>query len=277
MSKSRYRQAAKRCFIINKTVKGAFLIALGFLTRIPVAFVTSASVRQKSDSLLFYPLVGGIIGVLVLCLILLFDALETSVGGHFSPMFYGVLGVAFWVWLTGALHLDGLADCADAWVGGRDRASTLRIMKDPSAGPIAVVVLVLVLLMKAVLLAELIRLSLTLELVFVPVIARAYVLVLFMTTTYANPGGLGQVYQVGLNEKQRAYRYRCYALIATTLFGFIVLGWNLIWLLVASALVAFWLRRSTIGRLGGFTGDVAGAMVELIELTLCLVLLVLYG
>ena len=258
-------------------MKNAFLIALGFLTRIPVPYPATASDREKSDSLLFYPLVGAIIGALVLCLVAIFRVLDTSLGGHFSPIFYGVLGVAFWVWLTGALHLDGLADCADAWVGGRDRTSTLRIMKDPNAGPIAVVVLVLVLLMKSVLLAELIRVSVTLQLVLVPVIARGYVLVLFMTTTYANPGGLGQVHQVALGEKQRTHRYRCYALVATGLFGLIGLGWNLVWLLVCSALIVFWLRRLSIGRLGGFTGDVAGAMVELTELTLCLVLLFLYG
>ena len=57
--------------------------------------------------------------------------------------------LAVWVLLTGALHLDGVADCADAWVGGfGDREKTFQILKDPRSGPIAVVVLVLVLLVK---------------------------------------------------------------------------------------------------------------------------------
>lgn len=56
---------------------------------------------------------------------------------------------AVWVGLSGGLHLDGLADTADAWIGGHaDRQRTLEIMKDPRSGPIAVVVLLLVLLLK---------------------------------------------------------------------------------------------------------------------------------
>ncbi|PWQ89005.1 adenosylcobinamide-GDP ribazoletransferase, partial [Enterococcus faecium] len=65
-----------------------------------------------------------------------------------SPL-HAALLLTLWVLLSGALHLDGLADSADAWLGGfGDRERTLRIMKDPRSGPIAVVTLVLVLLLK---------------------------------------------------------------------------------------------------------------------------------
>ena len=66
-----------------------------------------------------------------------------------SPLLQAALLLALWVALTGALHLDGLADSADAWLGGfGDPARTLEIMKDPRSGPVAVVVLVLLLLLK---------------------------------------------------------------------------------------------------------------------------------
>ncbi|MBD1224901.1 adenosylcobinamide-GDP ribazoletransferase [Acinetobacter seifertii] len=49
--------------------------------------------------------------------------------------------LTLWIWLTGGLHLDGLADTADAWVGGfGDKLRTLQIMKDPSCGPIGVLI-----------------------------------------------------------------------------------------------------------------------------------------
>jgi adenosylcobinamide-GDP ribazoletransferase len=64
-------------------------------------------------------------------------------------MLHAALLLTVWVLLSGGLHLDGLADSADAWLGGfGDRERTLTIMKDPRSGPIAVVVLVLVLLLK---------------------------------------------------------------------------------------------------------------------------------
>ena len=57
------------------------------------------------------------------------------------------LVLAVWVLLTGALHLDGVADCADAWVGGfGDREKTFQILKDPRSGTHSCSVLVLVLL-----------------------------------------------------------------------------------------------------------------------------------
>ncbi len=57
--------------------------------------------------------------------------------------------LVLWIWLTGGLHLDGLADTADAWVGGfGDKARTLEIMKDPSCGPIGVLSLVIVCILK---------------------------------------------------------------------------------------------------------------------------------
>ncbi|MFH4181104.1 adenosylcobinamide-GDP ribazoletransferase, partial [Acinetobacter baumannii] len=74
-----------------------------------------------------------------------------------------------WIWLTGGLHLDGLADTADAWVGGfGDKQRTLQIMKDPSCGPIGVLSLVIICLLKFALVFVLIDQHQTLFLVFVP-------------------------------------------------------------------------------------------------------------
>ena len=104
------------------------LIALQFLTRLPVRLPGMPEPQQIGRSLLFYPLVGLLLGLALL-------ALEWVLGDT-STLLEAALLLAAWVALSGGLHLDGLADTADAWVGGYgDRERTLAIMKDPRSGP----------------------------------------------------------------------------------------------------------------------------------------------
>ena len=119
----------------------ALACAMQFLTRIPLATQTLFDNKDYANSLAWYPVIGLILGWLGLALRCSSDRLSSA-----SLAASSVLAV--WVLLTGALHLDGVADCADAWVGGfGDREKTFQILKDPRSGPIAVVVLVLVLLL----------------------------------------------------------------------------------------------------------------------------------
>ncbi|MCO2182521.1 adenosylcobinamide-GDP ribazoletransferase, partial [Pseudomonas aeruginosa] len=119
----------------------SLLVALQFLTRLPVRLSAMPTPEQFGRAVLCYPLVGVLIGVVLY-------AAARSLDG--TPLLLqAALLLSLWVALSGALHLDGLADMADAWVGGLgDRERTLAIMKDPRSGPVAVVVLVLVLLLK---------------------------------------------------------------------------------------------------------------------------------
>jgi len=109
----------------------ALLIAVQFLTRLPVPFRIDHQPRHIGHSLLYYPLVGLLIGGILLAGAELLQ--RTSLDTGLSA----ALLLTLWVLLTGGLHLDGLADSADAWVGGLgDKQHTLEIMKDPSCGPI---------------------------------------------------------------------------------------------------------------------------------------------
>lgn len=125
------------------------VIALQFLTRLPLP----KSILQEQDyrpeqlgkSVLMYPVVGILIGGL---LVLLAKALH-SFTPHIPTMLIAALVLFSWVLITGALHLDGLSDSADAWVGGYgDKDKTLAIMKDPYCGPAGVSIIVIVLLVK---------------------------------------------------------------------------------------------------------------------------------
>ncbi|RBD43005.1 adenosylcobinamide-GDP ribazoletransferase, partial [Xanthomonas oryzae] len=116
------------------------LAAVGFLTRMPVPGWVFARPGAQARSLLWYPLVGVLIGAVL-------SALAWCLR-DVAPLLGAALLLSSWVWLTGALHIDGLADTADAWVGGMgDRMRTLAIMKDPTSGPMALAAVVLALLL----------------------------------------------------------------------------------------------------------------------------------
>lgn len=239
------------------------LIALQFLTRLPVRLPGMPEPQQIGRSLLFYPLVGLLLGLALL-------ALEWLLGDT-STLLEAALLLAAWVALSGGLHLDGLADTADAWVGGYgDRERTLAIMKDPRSGPIAVVVLVLVLLLKFAALVALLEQGPIAALLLAPWLARALLPLLFMTTPYVRAGGLGQALAEHLPRRELPWVLGAHALLG------LVFGWvALVALVAALALFAGW-RRGLLQRLGGTTGDTAGALVELAEVAV-LVALALLG
>ncbi|MFJ2322886.1 MULTISPECIES: adenosylcobinamide-GDP ribazoletransferase [unclassified Pseudomonas] len=229
-------------------------IALQFLSSLPIRLPGMPEPEQLGRSLLFYPLVGLLFGVMLW-------ALNLALAG--TPLLlHGALLLTVWVLLSGALHLDGLADSADAWLGGfGDRERTLTIMKDPRSGPIAVVTLVLVLLLKFAALLALIEQQQTLALIIVPVLGRAALLGLFLTTPYVRAGGLGQALADHLPR-----RAGWWVVAVSALACVLIAGFKAVVALLVAVVVFVWLRRVMVRRLGGTTGDTAGALLELLEM-----------
>ncbi|MCI0919084.1 adenosylcobinamide-GDP ribazoletransferase [Pseudomonas stutzeri] len=236
-----------------------FLIALQFLTSLPVRLDRMPEPQAVGRSLLYYPLVGLLLGAM-------FWLVGTVFENASAPLLAALL-LTGWVALTGGLHLDGLADSADAWLGGfGDRERTLTIMKDPRSGPIAVVVLVLLLLLKFVALWTLLAADQRLALLLAPLLGRSALLGLFLTTPYVRPGGLGQV----LAEQMPRNTSRI--VLGGVVLVCLILG-SSGWLALAATVGVGWLsRRAMCRRIGGTTGDTAGALLELVE---CAVLVVL--
>ncbi|RON45834.1 adenosylcobinamide-GDP ribazoletransferase [Pseudomonas frederiksbergensis] len=234
-----------------------FWIALQFLSSLPIRLPGMPAPQELGRSLLFYPLVG-----------LLFGALLWALNGLLAGtplLLHAALLLTAWVLLSGALHLDGLADSADAWLGGfGDRERTLTIMKDPRSGPIAVVTLVLVLLLKFAALLALIEQGQGVVLVVVPLIGRAALLGLFLTTPYVRAGGLGQALADHLPRKAG------WQVLAVSALGCVLIAgvFKGLVALALAAVVFVWLRQVMVRRLGGTTGDTAGALLELLEMTL---------
>lgn len=228
-------------------------IALQFLTALPLRLDAAPADEAVGRSLLFYPLVGLLIG-----------ALLAALGWGLSsapPFIAAALLLTAWVLSSGLLHLDGLADSADAWIGGRgDRDRTLAIMKDPRCGPAAVVILVLVLLLKFTALAQLSTDANWALLLLAPLLGRTALLLLFLTTPYVRPGGLGSMLADHL-PRRSAKRVLLITLASVSAaFGMSALG-----PLAAMTGTVVAARRFMLRRIGGTTGDTAGALVEITE------------
>jgi len=236
----------------------AFFCALKFLTIIPCPR-QSLSAEKWQDSLglsvLFYPVVGLIVGLLLYLWVSLFNGFD----GTFL-LSVGLLII--WVLVSGGLHLDGLADCADAWMGGLgSKEKTLAIMKDPACGTIAVLTLLLTLLLKLAAIEMLLRMNFPLWYwVFPPMLGRLAIIGILLTTPYVRSGGIGEILS------QRFSRPN--AIIVMLLASLFVLSAGLflaIGLLVSIVIVVAILRALMCSRLGGCTGDTLGACVELVE------------
>lgn len=240
------------------------LIALQFLTRIPVKSNVRWDEKNTALSILYYPLVGLIIGFVLWFSAVLLDGL--------APMLGAVVVLLLWVLITGGLHLDGLADSADAWAGGyADKQRSLDIMKDPAAGPFAVVVLVLLLLLKYITLLTIIENQQFWLLCIAPVLGRLSVIVLFITTPYVREQGLGSKMAEHLNRK---FGYS--VIIFTLLLAGILLPATMVMIILSSTFaVLYFLRYLMMQRLQGMTGDTIGATVEVIEAVSLFVLAVL--
>ncbi len=228
----------------------AFWLAVQFLTRLPTPSIGVATSRQVGISVLFYPVVGLLIG----CLLAVFSLLIHGLNQYLQA----ALVLVAWVFLTGGLHLDGLADCADAWAGGLgSKEQSLAIMKDPAAGPIAVIILILIILVKWSALISIVNQQELEKLLAFPIMGRVSILLLMLSTPYVREKGLGETMSNNL-PAQKAWGVVLVSLLIST--------WILGFFAIALACLLIWvLRRMALLRLGGVTGDVYGAVLEMVE------------
>jgi adenosylcobinamide-GDP ribazoletransferase len=228
-------------------------LAFGFLTRLPVpASEQPAREEELGASVAFFPLVGLALGLLLAVA----GAALTRV---LSPLPVAALLVALLAAITGGLHLDGVADVFDGLGGGRgDRERMLAIMRDSRIGAHGATALALVLGLKIFALAELLQAGAPLW--FAPVVSRWAVGPLIFAFPYARPAGLGRAFSGSV----RPVHLLLSSLTLAAVLAFAGPG-ALLPAGVAAAValgLALWIRR----HLGGLTGDVYGAAIELSEL-----------
>lgn len=230
------------------------ILAIQFLTRLPTPQLRGLEAANLPRSAHWFPLVGLLIGALLSATLWL--------GSRIDPWLGALLTVLLWVWVTGALHLDGLADMSDALgASHRDRERFLAVLADPHLGTFGAVSLVLQLAFKLIVLMLLARSGQYWVLLLIPAWARWGTLIWACLPTLKP--GLGE--RLGMQVRLPAIWLWGGVLAASSLIA------PVLW--CAPLLVLIW-RQFLLRRLGGMTGDLLGAGVELVEsaaLLLCLV------
>jgi adenosylcobinamide-GDP ribazoletransferase len=231
-------------------------LATQFLTRIPVPAVEDFSPEEFSRSSAWFPFVGLVIGVVVAAII--------YICAHRNATLATAIGLLAWVWITGALHLDGLADLTDALAAAhRDKDRFFAVLSDPHVGAFGVVSIVVMLILKATALTE-ISIPALFAFPLVPAWARLGPLAWSRWLKPLKPGH-GERFSWQLNVGWIVF-WSAVLLVASAAFAPILCAAPLV-----IAAWGLWLKW----RLGGTTGDCLGAGVEITELVL-LYLLVLF-
>lgn len=234
------------------------ILAVQFLTRLPTPALKDFRPEMLAGAIVWFPLVGLLVGSLVTG--------AAWLGTRVDPWLGALLALAVWVGITGALHLDGLADLADALGAAHRHADPearrerlLAVLADPHLGVFGAVALFLQLLAKLVLLMLAAKAGAYLALVLVPAWARWGVLV-WSRLPSIKPG-LGErfAWRVALAP----ILVWCLALVLASLETPA---------LVAALLFVLAWREFLRRRLGGMAGDALGAGVEVQESLLLLLL-----
>jgi adenosylcobinamide-GDP ribazoletransferase len=229
------------------------IVAIQFLTRLPTPRF-AVSNEAFTASMRWFPVVGAIIGVIV--------GLAMALGALIDPWVGALMGLAAWVMVTGALHLDGLGDVADACgAAHQDRDRLLAVLADPHVGSFAVVTIGLQLAAKLVLLRLLLDVAPPIAIVLVPLAARIGPLVWTRWLPSLHQG-LAAQFRGAVRPAHLAI-WACALLAASYAYP---------GLLAAFLLIPLWGWWVT-AKLGGISGDGHGAGIELIETGLLLAVL----
>ena len=238
-----------------------FWAALQFLTIFPTPLRHEVTAKTSGQSLTYFPLVGLILGAILL-------SLHYGLTLILPPPVVNALLIIALVILTGAHHLDGFIDTCDGVIAGKSKKERLAIMSDSKVGAFGIVGAILLLLLKY---ASLSSASILPSLLLMPTLSRWAMVGIIFTFPYAKSSGMGLAFKQGASW-QRLTISTAIALIAAV----VLLKWWGLVLVAALWLIAFGIASYFRSRLSGLTGDNYGAINELAEV-LVLLLLILIG
>jgi adenosylcobinamide-GDP ribazoletransferase len=236
-------------------VKG-LLGAIQFLTRVPIRL---SDPPELSRCVTWFPFVGGVIGL--------------AVGGaaaglaELVPMAVAAaVAIVAGVLITGAFHEDGLADTADAFGGGWTREQRLSILDDPLHGSYGVAATCSTIVVRILCVASLAPASAFAGLVAAHTIGRSAAVGAMVTVPLATADGLGAGYAAGLSRRRAAV-----GILGGIAIAAAATGWWVGPLVAAGVVAAVAVGALAVRKIGGITGDVLGAVEQVAE---CLVLVV---
>lgn len=235
-----------------------FLLAVQFLTRLPIRADGLYSPERMAASVRYYPWVGALVGGL--------SALVFWGAHQVFPVLISVLlAMAATLLLTGAFHEDGLADTFDGIGGGHTAERSLEIMKDSRLGTYGTAALVFALALKAAVLVGLTPLMIPIALVAGHGLSRLSSLLVIATSQYVRAEGTGKPVAQGASAIS--------LIIAAVAGGAIIAAWLMLQNPTALAfgmgglvLGHFFMRLFFEAKLGGYTGDTLGAVQQTSEI-----------
>jgi len=234
----------------------SFLIALGFLTKIPVLRKISVKERDLGKSMVWFPLVGLLLGLIL-------SLANTALQPFLPPRLLNLVLILVLTLLTGAIHLDGLADTMDGLCSkSRKKEEILKIMRDSRIGTMGVIAILISILFKYEALNAVPAYLKGIALILICSISRWSHVFCSYFSKYARPDkGLGKPFIGNVGKKQ--------FVLSTIMITFIaLLTWRIkaVLILCLVTLLALIMMRYIKSRIGGLTGDTIGAISEVVEM-----------
>jgi adenosylcobinamide-GDP ribazoletransferase len=235
------------------------LAAIQFLTITPLPSSFVCGEKELKRSVLFFPVVGLLIGGLL-------ALLDIGVLRVLPPLLAGTIMVVLMMAVSGCFHMDGLADTADGFLSARPKERILEIMKDSRVGSMGVVAIVSIIILKVASLASIPSRHHWPIVFLMPFAGRCALILGMATAAYARAQG-GLVSAFGKPH----WLVTTFALLSLAgiswgvagILGLVAVGMAML----STVMLSFWCKR----KIGGFTGDTLGAACEIAEMIPALV------
>ncbi len=248
-----------------------FITALQFLTIFTIKKKHEVEEGDLARSMLYFPLIGFLIGLILVYADKAFTiaALPYTIGN----LFLLILSV----FITRALHIDGLADTFDGIMGGGDHKSRLAIMKDSRIGTAGTLGIIFVMFLKYLCFNNLFNSEKVAALLTAPMLGRWSQTLMVFKANYSREEGMAKAFVGHLRFSSMAAA----SIVAVGLSAFVTLREDahsvfLVLSLICGVLLLTFLGRRYLARkVGGVTGDTIGAVSELNEALVLLLFVIL--
>ncbi len=239
-------------------------LALSFFTSIKMPQVEFNKQNYKYLPLLLV-VVGIIIGIITTLLIKLLGFFD------FSPLLKATIVVAYFAFITGGIHLDGLLDTADSYFSRRDLKRRLEIMHDSNIGAFACILAILFFMLKVAVIREMfIYELLNYSIVFVPILSRTFAALMICSAKYATSNGLASMYE---EVMEKWYKYVIVVQIICVSIVFLFFDFSIVYATISIVIYFVLYLNFMYKNYNGITGDILGAFIETSELVMLFAIL----
>lgn len=241
-----------------------FILIIQFLTRIPINISIDVKEEDFIKGVKFFPIVGLIIGII--------NALVYKGALLLLPSQIAIiLTVLSNILITGALHIDGIADTCDGIFSARSKERMLEIMRDSRIGTNGAVAMFFDLALRIGILLSISEVQSIKVLVLSPILSRTFMVIVMYCSVYARAqGGLGNTFIGKVSFKDTLIT----VVIGVTL-GFAILGYGVGIVIGVNLIVILLYKVYISSKIGGMTGDTLGASNEISEIVIFLVILIM--